>query len=92
MKNTKRLKITFTKKLRTDYIWGMPAITHIRIFHLPTFVTAVTILKINNFNFTISYTCGEMSSLITREEHRLRVSENKVLRRITGPKRKNISR
>jgi hypothetical protein len=35
--------------------------------------------------------CGcETWSLILREEHRLRVFENKVLRRIVGPKRAEV--
>jgi hypothetical protein len=32
----------------------------------------------------------EISSLILREEHRLRVFENRVLRRISGPKRNEV--
>ena len=37
--------------------------------------------------------CGcETWSLTLREEHRLRVSENKVLRRICGPKRDEVTR
>jgi hypothetical protein len=38
----------------------------------------------------VLYGC-ETWSLILREEHRLRVSENRVLRRIFGPKREGLS-
>jgi hypothetical protein len=34
---------------------------------------------------------GETWSLILREEHRLRVFENRVLRRIFGPKRDKVT-
>jgi hypothetical protein len=37
------------------------------------------------------YGC-ETSSLTLREEHRLRVFENRVLRRIFGPKRDDVTR
>jgi hypothetical protein len=33
----------------------------------------------------------ETWSLTLREEHRLRVSENRVLRRISGPKREEVT-
>jgi hypothetical protein len=39
----------------------------------------------------VSYGC-ETWSLTLREEHRLRVFENKVLRRIFGPKRNEVKR
>jgi hypothetical protein len=41
------------------------------------------------FLFEVLYGC-ETLSLTLREEHRLRVSENRVLRRIFGPKREYI--
>jgi hypothetical protein len=34
---------------------------------------------------------GVKLGLILREEHRLRVSENRVLRRIIGPKRDEVT-
>jgi hypothetical protein len=39
----------------------------------------------------VLYGC-ETSSLTLREEHRLRVFENRVLRRIFGPKRDEVTR
>jgi hypothetical protein len=39
----------------------------------------------------VSYEC-ETSSLTLREERRLRVFENRVLRRIFGPKRDEVTR
>jgi hypothetical protein len=38
----------------------------------------------------VLYGC-ETYSLILREEHRLRVFENRVLRRISGPKRDEVT-
>jgi hypothetical protein len=37
----------------------------------------------------VLYECGTWS-LTLREEHRLRVFENRVLKRITGPKRDEV--
>ena len=39
----------------------------------------------------VLYGCGTWS-LTLREEHRLRVFENRVLRRIFGPKRDGVTR
>jgi hypothetical protein len=36
------------------------------------------------------FACGSVRSLTLREEHRLRVFENRVLRRIFGPKRDEV--
>jgi hypothetical protein len=46
--------------------------------------------------YTKSYFCklfcmGETWSFVLREEHRLRVFENRVLRRISGPKRDKVT-
>jgi hypothetical protein len=41
--------------------------------------------------FVVSYGCGT-SSLTLTEEHRLRIFENRVLRRIFGPKRGEVMR
>jgi hypothetical protein len=47
---------------------------------------------IKNTNFTSSlYRCGTWS-LILREKHRFRVSENRVLRIIFGPEREEVVR
>ena len=43
----------------------------------------------NNNNNNVLYGC-ETRSLTLREEHRLRVFENRVLRRIFGPKRDGV--
>jgi hypothetical protein len=52
------------------------------------------LVKIRTYNTIILpnvlYGC-ETWSLILREEHRLKVSENRVLRRIFGPKRDEVS-
>jgi hypothetical protein len=44
----------------------------------------------NKNNIFFLYGC-ETWSLILREEHRLRVFENKVLRRVFGPKRDDVT-
>jgi hypothetical protein len=41
-------------------------------------------------NFTYQFQLYESSSLTLREEHRLEVSENRVLRRIFGEKKDEI--
>jgi hypothetical protein len=67
---------------------GILAIIQSKIFCLSV---SYKILKINTYKSVISpivlYGC-ETWSLTLREEHRLRVSENRVLRKIFGPKRK----
>jgi hypothetical protein len=66
----------------------MLAIIQSRIFRLP--VSYIKNLKIKIYKTVILpvllYGCGA-SSLTLREEHRLRVFENRVLRKIFGPKR-----
>jgi hypothetical protein len=49
----------------------------------------VCILAYNTVILPVSYGC-ETWSLTLREEHRLRVLENMVLRRIFGPKRDEV--
>jgi len=46
--------------------------------------------NIQNYNFTVLYGC-EIWFLTLRKECRLRVSENRVLRRIFGPKKKKVT-
>jgi hypothetical protein len=38
----------------------------------------------------VLYTCGDLCLTIREEKHRLRVFENRVLRRIFGPKREEV--
>jgi len=47
----------------------------------------ISISDINNYNFAYCFCGCESWSLTLREEHRLRVFGNRVLRRIFGPKR-----
>jgi hypothetical protein len=69
-------------KLTADRIWGMLATIQFRIFCLP-----FSALKANiNMHKAIILPGRETWSLTLREEHRLRVFENRVLRRILGPK------
>jgi hypothetical protein len=48
-------------------------------------------IKIYKTNFTCCLNGCETWTLTLREEHRLRVSENRVLRRIFGPKRDEVA-
>ena len=81
---TIRIKILFRKKLRADWIQGMLGIIWCRIFCLPVFYPKNIILSV------VVYGC-ETWSLTLREERRLRVFENKELRRIFGPKRDEVT-
>jgi hypothetical protein len=69
-------------------MWGMLAIIQSKIFCLP--VSCIKNLKIRIYKTVILpvvlYGC-ETWSFTLREEHRLRGFENRVLRRIFGPKR-----
>jgi hypothetical protein len=47
----------------------------------------VSVQNIQNYNFACGSYGSETWSLTLREEHRLRVFENRVMRRIFGPKR-----
>jgi hypothetical protein len=79
--------MTFMMKSRIDSIQRMLAINRSKIFCLPILYKK---LKIKLYKAVILpvvlYGC-ETWSLTWREEHRLRVFENKVLRKIFGPKR-----
>jgi hypothetical protein len=60
-------------------------------------VFSVAVEKLANWNIQdCNFACGsvwfETWSLTLREEHRLRVFENRVLRRIFGPKRDELER
>jgi len=85
------MKIIFRKKLRADSSQGMFAIIRCRIFCLQ-FATQKLKIKIYRIIIlpVVLYGC-ETWSLKVREEHRLRVSENRVLRRIFGPKRDEVT-
>jgi hypothetical protein len=75
-------------KSRLDYSWGMLAIIQYKIFCLPVSLISRN-LEIKIYESVILpavlYGCATWS-LALREEHRLRVFENRVLRRIFGPK------
>ena len=87
----KRVKILFRKKLRAELSQGMFAIIRYRIF--PTNLLTKNIkLKINRTIVlpVVFYGC-ETWSLTLREEGRLRTFEKRVLRRILGPKRDEVT-
>jgi hypothetical protein len=65
----------------------MLATIQFRIFSLPVSYLKTLMVKIYKTILPILYVC--VTCCITvREEHMLRVFENRVLRRIFGPKRK----
>jgi hypothetical protein len=78
---------SFMMKSRVDYIRVMLAIIQSKIFCLPV---SIKKLKIKIYKTVILpvvlYGCETWSPTL-REEHRLRVFENRVLRRIFVPKR-----
>jgi hypothetical protein len=79
--------MTFMMKSRVDQIQGMFALIQSKIFCLP-----VSYKKPKDKNIktvilpVVLYGC-ETWCLTLGEEHRLRVSENRMLRKIYGPKR-----
>jgi hypothetical protein len=52
---------------------------------------AAILFRVTYYNFTYFLYGFEALCLTLREEHRLRVFENRVLRRIFGPKRKEVA-
>ena len=82
------------KKLRADWNQEMLAIILCRIFCLPVCYPTNVQIKISRstsiFLPVVLYGC-ESWSLTLREECRLRVFENKVLRRIFGPKGNEVT-
>jgi hypothetical protein len=80
--------MTFMIKSRVDEIQEMLAIIQSKIFCLPVSYKKLNI-KIYKTVILPVVLCGcENWSATLREEHRLRIFENRVLRRIFGPKRK----
>ena len=64
------------------------------LFGAESFVFQFAIQKfkdIKNYNFVCCFVC-ETWLLTLREEHKLRVFENRVFRRIFGPKRDQVKR
>jgi hypothetical protein len=58
---------------------------------VPMRVCYVKDQDIQNYNFTVVLYGCETWSLTLRDEHRLRVFENRVLRRVFGPKRDEVT-
>jgi hypothetical protein len=59
----------------------------VQIFILPSVVQKRKYKNIQDYNFACNVVGSETWSLTLSEEHRLRVFEKRVLRRIFGPKR-----
>jgi hypothetical protein len=77
------------QKLRGDLILIMLATIRSRTLCLPSKNLKIRICKTIILHVVL-YGC-ETWSLTLREEHRLRVFENRVLRRIFGPKRNEVT-
>ena len=69
----------------------MFAITRFRIFCLPVFYSKIKIKIHRNIILSVVLCGYETWSLILREERRLSVFENRVLRRILGLKRDEVT-
>jgi len=84
-------KFAFRKKLRVDWMQGMLAIIGRRIFCL---LVCYPSIKIKIFRAVILpvvlYGC-ESWALTLREARRLRMFENKVVRKIFGPKKDEVT-
>jgi hypothetical protein len=79
------------KKFKSRLNSGMLSVIHFRIlsFHL---IYENTEIKIHSTSFTLLYCMREEFSLTLREEHRFRMSANKLLRRIFEPKKEEEMR
>jgi hypothetical protein len=87
-----QIKIAFTNKLRADQIQGMLATILFSLLSscLLSQNFKIKIHKIIILSVVFLYGC-ETWSLTLREECRLRMFQNRVLRRIFGPKREKVS-
>jgi hypothetical protein len=86
------IKIPILKKLGSDLSQGMLAIIQCKIFCLPVYYAKNVKRKLCRTVMlpVVLYGC-ETWSLTLREEHWLRVFENRVLRRIFGPGRDEVT-
>ena len=83
--------MTFTKRLNAEKTWEMHVIIHLRKFYRPVCFPRNWKLRHKTIMLpVVLYGCGTWS-LTLREQHRLRVFENKVFRKIFGAKRDQIT-
>jgi len=88
---TEQIKITFRKKLRADYVWGMSATIQFRIFSSQHLSEQAKIMIKVYYVFTCCFVYKyEISFCMLRDEHRLMGLENRVLR-IFGSKREEVT-
>jgi hypothetical protein len=80
------------KKLRAVSARAMLAIIRCRIFCLPVCYPKYKYQDTQKYNVLLLLNGREAWSLILREEHSLRVFENRVLRSIFGPKWDEVRR
>jgi hypothetical protein len=80
------------KRLRADYIWGMLATIRFSLLSSRLLSRNVKVKIYKTIILPVVLYGGETWSLMLREDHRLMVFENRVLRRIFGPKRDEVTR
>jgi hypothetical protein len=88
---TKINKIPFMKKLRAEYRQGMLAIYSANLLSFSLLSKNIKIKIYRTTTFCVILFQCKTWSLTLREDHKLRVSENRVLRRIFGQKRDEIT-
>jgi hypothetical protein len=79
------------KRLRADCIQGMLATIRFRVLSSRLLSRNVKVKIYKTIILPVVLYGSETWSLMLREEHRLRVFENRVLRRIFGPKRDEVT-
>jgi hypothetical protein len=90
--NVIKIKIAYTKKLRTDKIREMSYRSFQNLWSYRLLSKNIEMKIYSNIiPLLISYRCVT-GSLILREEYRLRVFDNRVLRNNYGPRREKVRR
>jgi len=84
-------KVAFMKKLRADWMQGMLATIRYRIFCFPVCYPSIKIKIFRAVILPVVLHGCETWSLTLREARRLRMLENRVLRKIFGPERDEVT-
>ena len=91
-KNPTKNKISFMKNSRADLSQGMLANIRFRISRLPVcYPKNIKIKRYRTIILPVALYGFEAWSFTFRDEYRLSVSENRVLRRILWPKRNEVT-
>ena len=87
------IKTPFMRKSRADLSQALLAIIRCRIFYLPVcYPKNIKIKRYRTVILSVILYGFEAWSFTFSDEYRLRLFENRVLRRICGPKRDEVSR